>query len=125
MSQKRRKFSPQFKAEAVQFVIETGRPINEIAKELEIHEGTLGHWVKQWKDENPEPETALTPMERVRVAEMEAEMRRLRMENEFLKKSGGELILSKQTVILERRSQNLVSRDSFDLISRVHKRTVK
>jgi len=86
MSQKRRKFSPQFKVEAVQFVIETGRPINEIAKELEIHEGTLGHWVKQWKDENPEPETALTPMERVRVAEMEDEMRRLRMENEFLKK---------------------------------------
>ncbi len=40
MSQKRRKFSPQFKAEAVQFVIETGRSINEIAKELEIHEGT-------------------------------------------------------------------------------------
>ncbi len=87
MSQKRRKFSPQFKAEAVQFVIETGRPINEIAKELEIHEGTLGHWVKQWKDENPEPETALIPMERVRVAEMEDEMRRLRMENEFLKKA--------------------------------------
>ncbi len=54
MSQERRKFSPQFKAEAVQFVIETGRPINEIAKELEIHEGKLGHWVKQWKDENPE-----------------------------------------------------------------------
>ncbi len=37
MSQKRRKFSPQFNAEAVQFVIETGRPINEIARELEIH----------------------------------------------------------------------------------------
>jgi len=42
MSQKRRKFSPQFKAEAVQFVIETGRPINEIAEELEIHEA---RWV--------------------------------------------------------------------------------
>jgi transposase len=49
MSQNRRKFSLQFKAEAVQFVIQTGRPINEIAKEPEIHEGTLGHWVKQWK----------------------------------------------------------------------------
>ncbi len=61
MSQKRRKFSPQFKAEAVQFVIETGRPINEIAKELEIHEGTLGHWVKQWKNENPVLLYALIP----------------------------------------------------------------
>ncbi len=42
MSQKRRKFSPHFKSEAVQFVIQTGRPVSEIAKELEIHEGTLG-----------------------------------------------------------------------------------
>jgi len=47
MSQKRRKFSQQFKAEAVQFVIQTGRPVAEVAKELDIHEGTLGNWVKQ------------------------------------------------------------------------------
>jgi len=40
-------FSLQFKAEAVQLVIETDRPINVIAQELEIHEGTLSHWVKQ------------------------------------------------------------------------------
>jgi transposase-like protein len=31
----KRKFSPQFKDEAVQFAIETGRPIAEIARELE------------------------------------------------------------------------------------------
>lgn len=43
----------------------------------------MGNWVKIWKNENPEPETALTPTERARVAEMEDEMRRLRMENEF------------------------------------------
>ncbi len=30
MSQKRRKFSPQFKAEAVQFVIETGRHLKTL-----------------------------------------------------------------------------------------------
>lgn len=87
MARNRRKFSPQFKAEAVQFVIETGRPVAEIARELEINEGTLGNWVNEWKKNNPEPDKALTPMERARVAEMEAEMRRLRMENEFLKKA--------------------------------------
>jgi len=42
MTQKRRKFSLQFKDEAVQFVIETRRTVSEIAKGLEIHEGTLG-----------------------------------------------------------------------------------
>lgn len=87
MAQSRRKFSPQFKAEAVQFVIETGRPIAEVARELGINEGTLGNWVNQWRRDNPEPETALTPVERARVAEMEDEIRRLRMENEFLKKA--------------------------------------
>ena len=44
MGQKRRKFSPQFKAEAVQFVIETGRPIAQVARDLQINEGTLGNW---------------------------------------------------------------------------------
>ena len=87
MARNRRKFSSQFKAEAVQFVIETGRSVAEIARELEINEGTLGNWVNEWKKNNPEPDKALTPMERARVAEMEAEMRRLRMENEFLKKA--------------------------------------
>ena len=70
----------------MQFVIETGRPIAEIARELEINEGTLGNWVNEWKQSNPEPEKALTPVERARVAEMEDEIRRLRLENEFLKK---------------------------------------
>ena len=87
MAQHRRRFSPQFKAEAVQFVIETGRPIAEIARELAINEGTLGNWVNEWKQSNPEPEKALTPVERARVAEMEDEIRRLRLENDFLKKA--------------------------------------
>ena len=38
----RRKFSPQFKAEAVQMVIETGKPIAEVARDLGIHDGTFG-----------------------------------------------------------------------------------
>jgi transposase-like protein len=87
MSMDRRKFSVQFKAEAVQLVLQTGRPVAEIARELQINEGTLGNWVNTWRREHPEPEKELTPMERVRVTEMEAEIRRLRMENEFLKKA--------------------------------------
>jgi transposase len=87
MSQGRRKFSHQFKAEAVQLVLETGRPIAEIARELEVNEGTLGNWVNTWRRENPEPEPELTPVERAKVKMMEDEIRRLRLENEFLKKA--------------------------------------
>lgn len=87
MPQQRRKFSPQFKAEAVQLVVAAGRPIAHVARELGVVEQTLGSWVKVWRDANPEPETALSPVERVRVKELEEENRRLRMENEFLKKA--------------------------------------
>lgn len=37
----RRRFSAQPKAEAVQLVIETGKPIAEVARDLGIHDGTL------------------------------------------------------------------------------------
>jgi len=87
MSEKRRKFSPQFKAEAVQMVIETGKPVAEVARDLGVNDGTLGNWVAAWRDENPEPVPDLSPMERARVKELEEENRRLRMENEFLKKA--------------------------------------
>ena len=87
MSQQRRRFSPQFKAEAVQLVLETGKPIAQVARDLGINKGTLGNWVNAWRRDNPEPEQPLTPMERARVTELEEENRRLRMENEFLKKA--------------------------------------
>ena len=87
MAQHRRKYSPQFKAEAIQFVLQTGRPVTQIARELDIDNGTLSNWVNTWKLKNPEPLKALTPKEIAAVSEMETEIRRLRMENEFLKKA--------------------------------------
>ena len=86
MPEKRRRFSAQFKAEAVQMVIETGRPVAEIARELGVRDGTLGNWVNAWRRANPEPDKPLSPADRARVAELEDEVRRLRLENEFLKK---------------------------------------
>jgi transposase len=85
--ERRRRFSPQFKAEAVQMVLETGRPIAEVARDLGIHDGTLGNWVNAWRRAHPKPDQPLTPVERARVKEMEDEIRRLRLENEFLKKA--------------------------------------
>ena len=84
MPEQRRRFSAQFKAEAVQMVIETGRPITEVARDLGIHDGILGNWVNAWRQANPQP--AVSDTERARVKEMEDEIRRLRMENEFLEK---------------------------------------
>ena len=69
------------------WVLETGKPIAEVARDLGINEGTLGNWVNIWRRDNPEPVPDLNPVERARVKEMEDEIRRLRMENEVLKRA--------------------------------------
>jgi transposase-like protein len=43
--------------------------------------------VKAWRDANAESELELSPVERAHMTELEEENRRLRMENEFLKKA--------------------------------------
>ncbi|MGD0984417.1 MAG: transposase [Acidimicrobiales bacterium] len=47
--QQRRRFSPEFKADAVALVRSSGRSISAIARELGIGESNLGYWLK--KDE--------------------------------------------------------------------------
>lgn len=67
--------------------MQNDRPIIEVAWELQINAGTLGHWVTKYRMDNPEPVKDLSPADRVRLAELEEENRRLKMENEFLKKA--------------------------------------
>ena len=68
-------------------MIETSRPIAQVAKELGIHEATLGNWVNIYRREHAGDEPPLTVSERARLRELEREARELRMENEFLKKA--------------------------------------
>ncbi|EFC81329.1 transposase IS3/IS911 family protein [Parafrankia sp. EUN1f] len=88
MTQKRRKFSPEFKDEAVKMVIETSRPITDVARELGILEGTLGAWVATYRRAHAGEEPPPTNEESARLRELEREVRELRMENQFLKKAG-------------------------------------
>lgn len=87
MGGKYRKFSPEFRDDAVRLVIETSRPIAQVARELGINEGTLGNWVGQYRAEHAEDEPPLSVSERARLREAERELREVRMENEFLKKA--------------------------------------
>ena len=41
----RRSFDREFREGAVRIVRETGKPIAQVARELGVHEGTLGRWV--------------------------------------------------------------------------------
>lgn len=57
----------------MQMVVTNDRPIAQAAKELQINDGTYGNWVKLSREENPEPEPALKPSDRVRLAGLEGD----------------------------------------------------
>jgi len=83
---KYRKFTPEYRAEAVKLVLESREPIAKVARDLGINEGTLGNWVNTHRDSNPVSEELSLP-ERARFRELERENRELRLQAEFLKKA--------------------------------------
>ncbi len=87
MREKRRKYCPEFRSEAVRLVIESTQPIAEVARDIGIHEGTLGAWVNKYRTEHAGDEPPLTLSERARLRELEREVRELRMKTEFLGKA--------------------------------------
>ncbi len=84
---KYRKFTAEYRREAVLLVIESSRPIAEVARELGINEGTLGNWVYSHRRVHAVSEQAFSVSDRARLRELERENRELRMQAEFLKKA--------------------------------------
>ena len=87
MRERRRKFSPEFKDEAVKMVIESSRAIAEVAREIQVNEGTLGNWVNKYRVEHADEEPPLSMSERARLRKLERENRELKMKAEFLGKA--------------------------------------
>jgi transposase-like protein len=84
---KYRTYSPEFREEAARMVVETSRPIAEVARELGIHETSLGNWVRAYREKHAGDEPPLQVSERARLRELERENRELRMKAEFLSKA--------------------------------------
>lgn len=87
MPRPKKTYSPEYREEAVKLVIETSRPIAQVAKEIGVQEGTLGSWVARYRRDHAGDEPELNISDRARLRELERETRELRMENEFLKKA--------------------------------------
>jgi transposase len=83
----RRKYTQEYKDEAVELAVSSGRPIAEIARDLGIHEATLGNWVNIAKKSGKLKDKPLETGERAELKELREENRRLRMERDFLKKA--------------------------------------
>jgi transposase len=81
---KHRRYSPEFRAEAIRLVEQTDDALSTIARELGVNEATLGHWVKRAR---PVPREPLTEDERSELGRLRRENRRLQMERDILKKA--------------------------------------
>jgi len=90
-----RKYTKQFKEQAMDLVRVQGQDVMGTARELGIPHSTLNLWLKKsgWvrRAERPSSSSAPLPEDpqalKVRVAELERQVRRLEVEKEILKKA--------------------------------------
>ncbi len=80
----RRKFTDEFKADAVALVEESGGQIAKVAKELNIYDSSLGNWVRQAREEAAGAPTAA---ERAEIRELKREVERVKRERDILGKA--------------------------------------
>jgi transposase-like protein len=91
MSSQRRRFSTEYKVEAAHRVIDSGRYVAEVARDLGINEMSLDNWVRDErrrieaaKATNVEP---LSALERVELARLRKQVSELEKDNLFLGKA--------------------------------------
>lgn len=88
MGSTRRSFTDEYKQGAVGLVIEGDRSIAEVARNIGVHEMTLGKWVKKAKDSGSGggPDRPLDVSERVELERLREENSHLQMQVSFAKK---------------------------------------
>ncbi len=87
MSQTRRKYTLEYRAEVARLVIETGRPIAHVAKEIGVGAGLLGRWVKNERERQGNADGMSESDLRAENARLRRELAEARIDNEFLSKA--------------------------------------
>lgn len=86
MSEKRKKYDREFREGAVRIVRETSKPIAQVARDLGVHEGTLGNWVARDREAR-EGRGELSKDDYAELKRLRGENAELRMERDVLKRS--------------------------------------
>jgi transposase len=83
----RRRFDDDFKAQAVRLVLDEGKSVGSVARDLDLTETALREWVNRARADRTSGKTGLTTTEREELARLRKEVRILREEREILKKA--------------------------------------
>jgi transposase len=83
----RRQFNDDFKAQAVRLVLDEGKTVGSVARDLDLTETALREWVTRARADRTGGKTGLTTTEREELARLRKENRVLREEREIPKKA--------------------------------------
>ena len=84
----RRSFTDEFRAGAVRLVLDEGKSIPQVARDLDLTESSVRTWVERARaDQGKGKPGVLTTAEREELAELRKENRQLRLERDILKKA--------------------------------------
>ena len=89
MGKKRNQYTKEYKVEAVRLIVEEGRPLSEVARELGTAQSLLHRWKKKSEAGKIDPfpgKGRLSP-EDEELRQLRRENKRLRMERDILKKA--------------------------------------
>ena len=84
-----RKFSREFKLEAVKMVKERGVALKQVARDLDLNENMLRRWVREFGEDPQDAFPGLGQMkpDQAEFARLQREVAKLKMERDILKKA--------------------------------------
>ena len=82
MTKTKKQYTAEYKAEAAKLVHSGERTQAEVARNLGISSSTINKWVNENKEQQP-----ASKEESAKIKSLEAEIRRLKLEQEILKKA--------------------------------------
>ena len=83
----RRQFTEEFKAGVVRLVLDDGKPVGAVARDMDLTETAVREWVKRARADRTHGRMGLTTAEREELARLRNENRELRTERDILKKA--------------------------------------
>ncbi|MDO6526182.1 transposase [Motilimonas sp. 1_MG-2023] len=87
-------YSPEFRLEVAQEIVDKGRSVREVAESLELGKSTVDKWARQLKEERNGNLSSAMPMtpDQVKIRELERKIKRLEEDNTILKKASALLM---------------------------------
>lgn len=83
----RRSFTDEFRAGAVRLVLDQGKTIPQVARDLDLTQSALRTWVERARADRSKGKTGLTTAEREELVKLRKQVRELTMERDILKEA--------------------------------------